>query len=290
MKERISVLGAGRMGSALVRAFLNQGYGVDVWNRTKSKGEQLAALGARVAPTVQDAVAAAEIVVVNVNDYLTSDRLLRSDQVTDGLRGKLLVQLTSGTPRQAKDAAAWASQHGIAYLDGAIMATPNFVGGPECTILYSGAGDSFEKHKPVFLALGANAVYLGSDPGHASTLDIAMLTYMWGGLFGALQAAAICKAENFPLDAYAGSVKPFMTLVDGWALDVIDRIQHERFSGETSLATVDTHHAVVRHLLALCKEHGINRAVPDAFDQLLQAAAKAGHGQEDFAVLAKFMR
>jgi hypothetical protein len=30
--------------------------------------------------------------------------------------------------------------------------------------------------------------------------------------------------------------------------------------------------------------------VPDAFDQLFQAAIKAGHAHDDFAVLSKFMR
>ena len=45
------------------------------------------------------------------------------------------------------------------------MATPNFIGEPECTILYSGEGDAFEKYKPVFLALGGKAVYLGAMQG-----------------------------------------------------------------------------------------------------------------------------
>jgi 3-hydroxyisobutyrate dehydrogenase-like beta-hydroxyacid dehydrogenase len=120
MKTRISVLGTGRMVSALVKAFLKQEHPVDIWNHTKSRSEPLAALGARITTTVQDAVASAEIVVVNVNDYVTSDRLLQADGVRKGLRGKLLVQLTSGSPRQAREMAAWARQHEIQYLDGAI--------------------------------------------------------------------------------------------------------------------------------------------------------------------------
>ncbi len=66
MKPGISILGTGRMGSALARAFLEQGYSTQVWNRTGSKAEPLAALGARVAPPVQEAVVAGEIVVVNL--------------------------------------------------------------------------------------------------------------------------------------------------------------------------------------------------------------------------------
>jgi 3-hydroxyisobutyrate dehydrogenase-like beta-hydroxyacid dehydrogenase len=82
-----------------------------------------------------------------------------------------------------------------------------------------------------------------------------------------------------------------MTVVDGAMLDFVKRIQESRFAAdETTLATVYTHQGALRHLLELCKEHGVNRAVPDTFDQLFQEATKAGHGQDDFAVLSKFMR
>jgi 3-hydroxyisobutyrate dehydrogenase-like beta-hydroxyacid dehydrogenase len=291
MKTRISVLGMGRMGSALARAFLKQGYETTVWNRTKSKCEPLSTLGARIASTVPDAVAAAEIIVVNVSDYVTGDALMRPDNIASALRGKLLVQLTSGSPRQARETAAWAQQHGIQYLDGAIMATPNLIGEPDCTILYSGPSDLFENYKPVLLALGGNAVHVGSDVGHASALDSALLAVMWGALFGMLQGVAICEAEELRLDAYISYLKPILPQVDGWVIDTVKRIEDRRFAGdEETLATVDSHYGALQHLLELCKERGIKRVVPEAFDELFQAVINAGHGQDDFAVLNKFMR
>jgi 3-hydroxyisobutyrate dehydrogenase-like beta-hydroxyacid dehydrogenase len=291
MKTRISVLGMGRMGSALARAFLKQDYETTVWNRTKSKCQPLSTLGARIASTVPDAVAAAEIIVVNVSDYVTGDALMRPDNIASALRGKLLVQLTSGSPRQARETAAWAQQHGIQYLDGAIMATPNLIGEPDCTILYSGPSDLFENYKPVLLALGGNAVHVGSDVGHASALDSALLAVMWGALFGMLQGVAICEAEELRLDAYISYLKPILPQVDGWVIDTVKRIEDRRFAGdEETLATVDSHYGALQHLLELCKERGIKRVVPEAFDELFQAVINAGHGQDDFAVLNKFMR
>jgi 3-hydroxyisobutyrate dehydrogenase-like beta-hydroxyacid dehydrogenase len=206
MKPRISVLGAGLMGSALVKAFLKQEYRVDIWNRTKSKCEPLAALGARIATTAEDAVTAADIVVVNVNDYVTSNRLLQSDGVVKGLRGKLLVQLTSGSPRQARE-------------------------------------------------------------------------------------MAVCEAEGLRLDAYTDYLKPVMAQVDGWVIDTVKRIEERRFaSDEETLATLDSHYGAFRHLLELSKEHGIHHAALDAFEQIFKAAIRAGHAQDDFAILNKFMR
>jgi 3-hydroxyisobutyrate dehydrogenase-like beta-hydroxyacid dehydrogenase len=288
MKPAISVIGAGHMGSALVRAFLEQGFDTTVWNRTRSKCEPLAAAGARVAASVEEAVAASDIVVVNVSDYTVSDRLLRPAEVTHGLSGKLLVQLTSGTPRQARATAEWARQHGVHYLDGAIMATPNLVGGPAGTVVYSGSSDLFEGHRSVLLALGEHAILAGGDPGHAAALDTSLLFFMWGALFSVVQGAAVCEAEGVALDEYLGYLAAIRPALDGWVADLGERVRDGRFEAEH--ATIDAHHGGIRLLLEMCEEHGIRREIPEAFDAILRSAVDAGHGRDDFAALSKFMR
>lgn len=291
MKPAIAVIGVGRMGSALVSAFLKQGYTVDIWNRTRAKCEPLAAQGARIAATVRDAVAAADLVVVNVSDYGASDALLRPDEVTRALRGKVLVQLTSGSPSQAREQATWAQQHGIPYLDGAIMGTPDFIGQPGGTLLYSGPSELFEQARPVLLALGGNTQHVGSDVGHAAALDSALLVTLWGQLFGVLQGVAVCEAERIPLDTFLGYVKATAPVVEAGVTDLVTRVQQRRFAADaTTLATLEVHAGALHHLLELCKERGLHRAVPEAFDQLFQSAIRAGHGQDDFAALTQFMR
>ena len=109
MKPAISVLGTGRMGSALARALLQAGYRTTVWNRTKQKTEPLAALGATVAASALEAVNAAEIIIVSVSDYQATAAVLHED--ASAIRGKLFVQLTSGTPHGAREAAEWFAEH-----------------------------------------------------------------------------------------------------------------------------------------------------------------------------------
>ena len=289
MKPTITVIGTGRMGSALVLALRKQEYRVVIWNRTKAKGEPLAAQGAQLAATVLDAVTAADVILVNVNDYATSNELLQTDGVTSALRGKLLIQLTSGTPKQARTLGDWAHRAAIPYLVGAIMATPNLIGEPGCTILYAGAVEQYEQSKAVLLALGGNPVYLGDDVGHASTLDNALLALVWGAMFATLQGATICTAEQFPLAAYGESIRAILPAVEESTIDIVRRIEQQRFAGETSLGTVDLHSGGVLRLLQLCQEHGIDPAVPNAFVHLFQLGIKAGHGPDDFAVLSKFI-
>jgi 3-hydroxyisobutyrate dehydrogenase-like beta-hydroxyacid dehydrogenase len=291
MQPKITVLGTGRMGSALARAFLQQNYATTVWNRTSARLAPLVALGARAATSVLDAVTATDITVVNVNGYATADTLLRQEGVAQVLGGKLLVQLTSGSPKQARDTAAWAAKHGIRYLDGAIMATPDLIGGPQCTILYAGDVDAFDQYNAALLTLGANGVHVGADSGLAAALDSALLMVMWGALFGTLQGVAICKAEELNLSAYASYLAPFLQAMNGWSMDIVKRVDEGRVSGDAeTVATLDTHYGAFRCLMELCKDRHIHRGLPEAMEPIFRAALHAGHGQDDFAILSRFMK
>lgn len=291
MKSHIAVIGAGRMGSALVKAFLQQAHPTTVWNRTREKCEPLATQGARIAASVKEAVSSAEVVVVNVNDYDVSDQLLRVDDVTQALRGKLVVQLTSGSPALAREQATWARQHGIAYLDGAIMGTPDFIGQPEGTLLYAGPKALFERYQPVLLALGGNTQHVSEDEGHASALDSALLFQMWGSLFGILQAVAIARAEQLSLETLGTFLQATVPVVDGAERDLMARIQGNRLSADAAtLASLEVHHIAFKHMLDLCKARGIDRSLPEAMEGIFQEALKAGHAPDDFAVLSRFLR
>ena len=167
----VSMLGLGYMGSALARAFLAQQHTVTVWNRTASKAQPLAEVGANVAASVAEAITASNVTVVCVSDYHGSDALLRTAEVAGQLKGKTLVQLTTGTPEEARSGAAWAAEHGVEYLDGAIMASPLEVGTPDGTLLYAGPQAVFDRYQPLLLSLGGNAVFVGESPGHAAALE-----------------------------------------------------------------------------------------------------------------------
>lgn len=199
MKPAVSVLGTGRMGSALARALLQAGYRTTVWNRTRQKTEPLATSGATVAASVRDAVGMAQIIIVNVSDYSATTELLRGNDVASALRGKLVVELTSGTPHGAREADDWFAERGARYLDGAIMATPDFIGTEGGTILVSGARQAFDSNDGVFRALGGNVQHVGDEPGRANALDSALLSLMWGALFGTLHSIAVCQAEGIDL-------------------------------------------------------------------------------------------
>lgn len=286
----IGFLGAGRMGAALVRTLLKNGHDVHVWNRTPEKAEALAAFGARAKATPEEAIGGADMAIVNLLDYAASDAQLRRPAVAEALKGKLLVQLTSGSPMTGRETGEWATSNGIAYLDGAIMATPDLIGDPETLVLYSGSRPDFEQHEALLMCLGGKSAFVSEDFGAASALDSALLAQMWGTLFGALQALAVTRVENIDADTYANFLKQSQPVIDAATQDLMQRVRDGRDRGdEDTLASIAAHSAAFHHLRDVVRERGINPAISDAFGSLLETAIAKGHQDDDFAMLARFM-
>jgi 3-hydroxyisobutyrate dehydrogenase-like beta-hydroxyacid dehydrogenase len=103
----VTVIGLGAMGSALAQALVNADYDVTVWNRSPEKIAPLVAVGAEGASSVFAAIYASRVAIICVKDYHTSKLLLDHPDVTPLLKGRTLVQLTTGTPNEADDSELW---------------------------------------------------------------------------------------------------------------------------------------------------------------------------------------
>src|SRR5437867_3205288 len=117
--RRVAVLGLGNMGAALVRALKHGGHSVISWNRSNRSG--LAAdLGISLAPDPAAAIRLADTVITCLSSYSATDQVLVTEGVAVALRGKTLIQLSTGLPAEAMVMAAWAAGNQTRYLDGKI--------------------------------------------------------------------------------------------------------------------------------------------------------------------------
>src|ERR1041384_6242081 len=73
--QRVAFIGLGRMGHGMAGRYLDAGFKVAVWNRSKAKAEDLIARGARWAASPEDAAKDADAVVTMVADDEASSRV-----------------------------------------------------------------------------------------------------------------------------------------------------------------------------------------------------------------------
>jgi 3-hydroxyisobutyrate dehydrogenase-like beta-hydroxyacid dehydrogenase len=277
-KTPVTVLGLGAMGLAIADTFRRGGHATTVWNRTPGKADGLVAKGAALAPSAADAVAASPVVVVVLLDHASVKATL--DPLADALAGRLVVNLTTTTPEQARESAAWAAGHGIEYLDGAIMAIPPMIGLPVASLLYSGSSAAFETHRALLELLGG-AQYFGADAGRASLYDLALLSAMYSMFAGFAHAAAMVATEGVPAADFvhhAGSwISAMTTALPGHA-EFFDKGE---YADETQ--SLNFNKLALDSIVETSRDQGVAVDVPAAVQTLIDRQVAAGHGAESFA-------
>ncbi|MGK3983626.1 NAD(P)-binding domain-containing protein [Sorangium sp. So ce136] len=286
--SEVAVIGLGPMGFALARVLLERGDRVTVWNRTAAKAEPLVAQGAALAASVAEAVQASAVVVVCVADYNATYRLLEARDVAAALAGKVLVQLSTGTPEDARRGEAWAKERGVDYLDGAILAIPNQIGKPESTILVSGSDAAYRKSKALLERMAGTVPYFGEKVGTASALDLAFLSYAFLGLIGFYHGARICEVEGLSVADLGSMLADVAPAIGAMIKHDAHVIQAGTFGDPQS--SVDACWRGLEILVRQAKEAGINADLPSFAAGLFRKGVTAGYGAESPGALMKVLR
>ncbi|MFD8495123.1 NAD(P)-dependent oxidoreductase [Amycolatopsis sp. NPDC059657] len=271
-KTQVTVLGLGAMGAALASTLLAAGHPVTVWNRS----DRAVPHGAVRAASVAEAVAASPVVLACLlDDRSVYDALGPS---AAALRGKALVNLTSGTPGQARSLASWAREREIDYLDGGIMAVPPMIGGPGAFVLYSGSQPVFDTYRPVLDAL-ADSRFLGTDPGMASLQDIALLSAMYGQFMGILHAFALVGSAGVTATEFAPMLSGWLTAMGGFVAGAASQIDKRDYSIDV-VSNLAMQAAGYPHLLEAAVEQGVDPSLLAPLAPLLDRRLADGHGAE----------
>ncbi|MFD4354938.1 NAD(P)-dependent oxidoreductase [Nocardia sp. NPDC058518] len=274
----VTVIGLGLMGQSLAGAFLAAGHPTTVWNRTSTKADRLIAEGARLAPTIGDALRAGSITIICVTDYPAVRELFGTNDV----EGTTLLNLTSGDSAQARETARWFAQRGANYLDGAIMAIPQAIGTPDAVILHSGPQADSDAHRSTLEALGT-VTYLGADHGLASLYDVAGLTMMWSILNAWLQGTAMLRTAGVDAATFAPFAQLMATGVATWLPGYAEQIDSGSFPAE--VAALETDARTMAHLIEECEALGVNAELPKLMKAMADRSIAAGHGGEQYPVL-----
>ncbi|PCC75280.1 3-hydroxyisobutyrate dehydrogenase [Nannocystis exedens] len=283
-----TIIGSGEMGSALARALLRGGFSVTVWNRTTAKAEALVEEGATLAASAAAAVSASPIVIVCVSNYAATRELLQTPAVAEALAGRVLVQLSTGTPKEARELGAWARARGADYVDGAILAWPRQIGGPSAVILVSGEAPALARAEVALRCLAGGLTPMGAELGSSAALFAAVLAYLAMRWIGICHGARICEAEGLGVAGFGEVLAGLAGALAEDARHMGEVIATGRFDRpESTLATAG---GDVARLVQHAEEAGIDAEVPRFAASLFRRAIAAGYGAEEHAALVKVLR
>ena len=278
----ITVIGLGLMGSALARAIQRAGHNLTVWNRSPAKMQPFIDDGVAAAPDVVSAITASPVILICIDNYAVTNTMLQSDDIEPLLIGRTVVQLSTGTPKEARETSDWMTARNVAYLDGAILAGPNSIGTDAAQILLSGDEVARERTGDLLECLGGAVRYLGSNVGAASALDLAWLTTCYGRFMAVIHAANLCKSEDVGIDDFI-SLFPDEPDTQHYA-----KVIHEE-SFHKCTATLQVWGAALKRIQQQGVDANINTEVPDFVAGFFKKAVAAGYGEENVMSLVKVL-
>ncbi len=283
----VSMIGLGAMGSAIAQAFVKAGHPVTVWNRNPTRMQAFAEQGIPCARNVAECVEASPLVVICVSDYESSNSLLRTPAVETLVRGRTLVQFTTGKPQEARDAEQWATSHGGHYLDGAILAYPRDIG-QEAIIFLSGKSNVYEATRNHLAALTSDLRYLGEAIGASAGLDVAILFYYICTHLGLTQGALICESEGVRPDLLASVIADSSPSDVGEVRHLGDAIQNNEFTKPG--ASLGVYSAILDRVLSQAKDANINDEIPKFANAIVKRGMNAGFADQEIVSLIKLLR
>jgi len=288
MSEAIGVIGLGAMGTALAAAQIKAGHATIVWNRSVAKAEALAAKGATIAENPATLVAQSKVVLVCVDRCETAEATLKDVWQTDALDGRVVVQLGTTSPTEARRFAQKVTAAGGSALDGAIMFYPDKVGADsQEPLLVGGSPEGFVIAKSFLTQISSNLVDLGDSIAAAAAIDLGLLTTSLSLYAGVAHAARLCEAEGADvgllaeLCGHGPRVKERFEIIAKGAFPL-----NTLYDGGSTAVWADVAQNIHQHAI----DADINADLPAFLNSLCRRAVNAGLGGEDIAALVKLLR
>lgn len=163
--SKLGWLGTGRMGAAMSRRLVDKGHDVTIWNRTRSKTDDLAASGAQVAGTIAELADATDIVFIMVSTPKDLEEVVMGEGGL--LSGKSLPTLIVDCSTVSTEASARVREtvvaRGVGFLASPISGNPSVVAEGEAILVASGPRDSYDLAVPYLDTIGKASVWVGED-------------------------------------------------------------------------------------------------------------------------------
>jgi len=275
-------LGTGLLGSNFVKAMLQKGEQVQVWNRTAAKAQALEADGAKAFAAVSDAVKGAEAIHLTLKDDATVNEIL--EKASAGFApGVVIYDHTTTSVEGAIERTAYWKAKGYTYLH-----APVFMGPPNALestgfMLVSGDQAVIARAEAELSKMTGKLINLGADEGKAAGMKLTGNLFLLTLTAGISDTLALAKGLGI-------SGQELMGLFDSWnpaavmpaRLKKIISGKFDQASWELNMARKDA-----GLMIAEAQKNNSHLTVVPAIADEMDRWIEKGYGSSDWSVIAK---
>jgi 3-hydroxyisobutyrate dehydrogenase len=277
---KVAYFGVGLLGSGFVRAMLDRGEEVRVWNRTPAKARSLESAGATICVEPADAIRGADQLHLTLADDASVDAVL---EPLAGViaRETAIVDHTTTAPSPTRERVARWRERGITFVHAPVFMGPKNAREATGIMLVSGDRAAIARVLPALERMTGKVVELGEDPAKAAAFKLMgnlMLVFTVAGLadmYRFAEAVGISPHEAHEMFSFFMPVNAINFRGKDMA--------HGDFTPqwELTMARKD-----VRLMLEEAAHHGETLTVLPAIASLFDHYIERGHDDKDVGVVA----
>ena len=280
--QRVAFIGLGRMGHGMAGRYLDAGFTVAVFNRSKAKADDLIARGARWAALPKDAASDADAVVTMVADDEASHSVwLGLDGAAATMKpGAIAIECSTVSHAHALELSRELRGRGLTYIDSPVTGLPDAAAAGKLTLLVGAEPADLERARPFLEPLCSTIRHFGP-------VGTGTVYKLINNLMGAIQIAGI--AEGLAIAEQAGlDIKLVMEAIESGVAASPQVIRHSRrmvarnFAGANFTAALrhkDAAYAVALAEQLLAASPVMGRAAVEAYRRAKEAAPDDDEGK-----------
>jgi 3-hydroxyisobutyrate dehydrogenase len=199
-KARVGIVGVGRMGLAMLKHLVKQGYQVTACDIDDKQLDKARAAGAAAVATPAEVARAADFVIVAVGyDEEVRQVVLEVDGLLANLApGSIIAVSSTAKPSTVKALDQQAKAHGVAILDAPICRGRFAADDGTLLALVGGKPDVVERGRPIYRCFCSDYAHLG-EVGHGQVGKTMNNLLLWINAVGLIEAGRLAETTGIDL-------------------------------------------------------------------------------------------
>lgn len=206
--KTIGFVGTGVMGKSMAGHLIDKGYEVNVYNRTKSKADDLVEKGANWCDSIATLSEKSDIIISIVgypkdveSIYLSQDGILNHAKANS-----IVIDMTTSSPALAHDIYEKAKERNIKSLDAPVSGGDVGAKNAALTIMVGGDQEAYNQVEDIFNLLGKNVVYQGKS-GNGQHTKLSNQIAIAAGMLGVAEAIIYAEEAGLDIDKVFNSIE-----------------------------------------------------------------------------------
>ncbi|MCH6258135.1 NAD(P)-dependent oxidoreductase [Puniceicoccaceae bacterium K14] len=206
--ESIAFIGTGVMGRSMASHLMDAGYSVAVYNRTRSKAEELLEKGAlwRDSPAAAAEDASVVITIVGYPEDVAETYLGDKGVFSTLPKGGLAIDMTTSKPKLAELLWERGRELGISVMDAPVSGGDLGAREARLSIMVGGDEEAFFRAKPLFEIMGGIVVHQG-EAGAGQKTKMCNQIAIAGGMIGLAESLSYAKKAGLRPETVLQSIQ-----------------------------------------------------------------------------------